>query len=133
MLTRICVEPHPSTISQTGRLRYGRASLELTGRRMSASPCWPSPAHPRWMRERESGGGWLKKVFKFYLYHLPKGPNPNCKWITGSPSFTSYFPPSTHFAALQPGQWEEGAKNICSPLRSCLHPEMQSEKEQKLQ
>lgn len=47
ILTRICVGPHPLTISQTGRLRYGRASQELTGRRMSASPCWPSPAHPK--------------------------------------------------------------------------------------
>lgn len=46
LLTRIGVEPHPSTASRTGRLRYGPVFLGLTGRRMSASPCWPSPVHP---------------------------------------------------------------------------------------
>lgn len=53
--TRICVEPHPSTISQTGRLRYGRVSPELTGRRMSAFPCWPWQAHPSERSERKNG------------------------------------------------------------------------------
>lgn len=53
LLTRICVGPRPSTVSRTGKLRYGRASLELTGRRMSASPCWLSLAHPKRVTEGE--------------------------------------------------------------------------------
>lgn len=54
MFTRICVEPHPLTISQTGRLRYGRVSPALTGRRMSAFPCWPWQAHPSERSERKN-------------------------------------------------------------------------------
>lgn len=53
MFTRICVEPHPLTISQTGRLRYGRVSPALTGHRMSAFPCWPWQAHPSERSERK--------------------------------------------------------------------------------
>lgn len=53
VFTRICVEPHPLTISQTGRLRYGRVSPELTGHRMSAFPCWPWQAHPSERSERK--------------------------------------------------------------------------------
>lgn len=54
MLTHICVGPHPLTVSQTGMLRYGQVSLELTGRRMSASPCWLSLTHPRSVTEGET-------------------------------------------------------------------------------
>lgn len=60
-LTRICVGPHPLTISLTGRLRYGQVSLELTRRRMSASPCWPSQAHPSGLQSETEQGQKKKK------------------------------------------------------------------------
>lgn len=167
LLTRIGVGPRPSTASQTGRRRYGPASPEPTGRRMSASPCWPSPAHPRRVtqgegkknkktlqgpicmahkpkrmnrtrtkRPRQSysqvrggvrGSGissqqrnsWLrwKQQFAFPeettadpLTVCASPQNPNWRSLTGSQSFTTYFPPLTHFSLVR--ERREGAKRL---------------------
>lgn len=114
MLTHICVGPHPSTVSQTGMLRYGQASLAPTGHRMSASPCWLSPTHPKMVTEGEDGYDGKQDRTRTVFGVCSVRETTISKYIT---LLHLQIYPLDLFCCSCLGQWEQRAKNIHSPLR----------------